>query len=241
MMNEWKMTDFRPKLIVTIVDRNRASCVMKLFKSLHVHWHYVFLGEGTASSEIMDMLGLGSSDKSIFLCIETEHRVTNFLKLITRELQLNMSGKGIAFSIPISGVNHPILDKLKEELNLESEKMEKAIEKVMHGDKKEIKYSLVVGMINQGYSDDVMATAKTLGVTGGTIVHARRVDAEDAVKFLGISIQEEKEMLIILTSKEKRHEIMKELSIKHGVKSEVQGIFLSLPVEDIAGIDLSLL
>lgn len=241
MVNETRMIELRPKMIVTIVDRNRATCVMKLFKSLRVHWHYVLLGEGTASSEMMDMLGLGSSDKSVFLCIEPEYRVTDFLKQITRSLQLNMAGKGIAFSIPISGVNHPIIDKLKEELNLESEKMEKEMEKVIQNKKKEIHYSLIVGMINQGYSEDVMATAKKLGVTGGTIVHARRVGIEDAVKFLGISVQEEKEMLVILTSKEKKHEIMKELSVAHGIKSEVQGIFLSLPVEEIAGIDLSLL
>lgn len=241
MTSESKMLNLRPKMIVTIVKRSQAKCVMQLFKSLKVHWHYVLNGEGTASSEIMDMLGLGSSDKSIFICIQPEIKVQEFLKSITKELQLLLAGSGIAFSLPIIGVNHYIIDKLKEELDLDSEEIQMKIEQKLEEHKKETHYSLIVGMINQGFSEDVMNTAKSLGVSGGTVVHARRVDAEDAVKFLGIPIQEEKEMLIILTSKEKRHEIMQQLSNMHGFKSEVQGVFLSLPVEEIAGLDLALL
>jgi len=100
------------------------------------------------------------------------------------------------------------------------------------------KYSIVIGIINQGYSEEVMDTAKANGVRGGTVVHARRIGIEDAVKFLGISLQEEKELLMILTTKENKHQVMKELSSKHGVKSETRGVYLSLPVEDIAGVDL---
>jgi len=231
------------KLIVTIVDRDKASALMRLYKTMKVHWHYVISGQGTATSETMLMLGLGSSDKSIVLCIEPAYRIDDFLKLITKELQLEKKGKGIAFTLPISGVNHPIIQKIQKEVNMEMNKqmkdqLEKDIETMIEKSKSSSKYSIVIGIINQGYSEEVMDTAKANGVRGGTVVHARRIGIEDAVKFLGISLQEEKELLMILTTKENKHQVMKELSSKHGVKSETRGVYLSLPVEDIAGVDL---
>ncbi|MDQ0362909.1 hypothetical protein [Breznakia pachnodae] len=229
----------RLKLVVTIVDRNKGCNAIKLFKSLGVHWHFTVSGEGTANSEMMELLGLGSSDKSIALCIIPQFRVEEFLETINRELHLDVKGNGVGFTIPISGVNHPIIHKIEKEISMESIKtMKQELEQMVEKQKKETIYSVVLGVINQGYSEEVMSSAKETGVRGGTVIHARKVGVEDAVKFLGISVQEEKEILMIVTTKENRHDLMKKLSKEHGITSETHGVFLSLPVEDVIGIQL---
>jgi len=229
----------RLKLVVTIVDRNKGCNAIKLFKTLGTHWHYMVSGVGTANSEMMELLGLGSSDKAIALCIIPQFRVAEFLETINQQLHLNKKGNGVGFTIPISGVNHPIIHKIEKEISAESMKtMKQEIDKMEEKSKKETIYSVVIGVINQGYSEEVMSSAKATGVRGGTVIHARKVGAEDAVKFLGIFVQEEKEILMIVTTKTNRHDLMKKLSSEHGINTETQGIYLALPVEDVIGLQL---
>lgn len=44
---------------------------------------------------------------------------------------------------------------------------------------------MIMAIVNQGYSEEVMAAAKTAGATGGTVFQSRRVGSEDTIKFGG--------------------------------------------------------
>ena len=52
------------KLMVTIVHRGKGDTVAKQFGKDHVGTHYVCHGFGTASSEMMDYLGIGEPEKT---------------------------------------------------------------------------------------------------------------------------------------------------------------------------------
>ena len=94
-------------------------------------------------------------------------------------------------------------------------------------------HDLVVAIINQGYSDELMNTARDAGASGATVLNARGQTHEGAVKFFGVSVQDEREMIIIVTSKEKKVSIMRTISEAHGLNSEAQGIVFSLPVDNV--------
>jgi nitrogen regulatory protein PII len=100
----------------------------------------------------------------------------------------------------------------------------------------EIKNDLIISIINQGYSDEFMATAKEAGATGGTVLSARGLAHEGAIKFFGVSVQDEKEIIIILTSREKKVPIMQAISRAHGMDSKAEGIVFSLPVDNVMGL-----
>lgn len=70
---------------------------------------YRFNAEGTASSEIMDMLGLGSIDKSVLISMIPKELSDVLMDKLRSELQLNMANSGIAFTIPLNGANNLIL------------------------------------------------------------------------------------------------------------------------------------
>ena len=58
-------------LIVSIVERGRGVTMEKLYASRQVSLHLQCAGRGTATSEIMDILGLGSSEKDVVFSFAT--------------------------------------------------------------------------------------------------------------------------------------------------------------------------
>jgi nitrogen regulatory protein PII len=100
----------------------------------------------------------------------------------------------------------------------------------------EIKHDLIIAIINHGYSDEFMTTAREAGATGGTALSARGLAHEGPVKFFGVSVQDEKEIIIILTSREKKVPIMQAVSQVYGIASKAEGIIFSLPVDSVLGL-----
>lgn len=97
-------------------------------------------------------------------------------------------------------------------------------------------YQIIVALVNQGYSEEVMAAARPAGAAGGTVLHSRRVGAEEALSQWGFSLQEEKEAVMILAKAESKLAIMQAICDNCGLQSEAQGIVLSLPVDNVVGL-----
>ena len=60
------------------------------------------------------------------------------------------------------------------------------------------KHEAIFCIVNSGYSEAVMDAAKRLGAKGGTVINARGTASKEAEKFFGISVQPEKEIVMIL-------------------------------------------
>ena len=98
-------------------------------------------------------------------------------------------------------------------------------------------YSMIMAIVNQGFSEDVMNAARPKGASGGTVFHSRRIGSQEAMKFWKISVQEEREVVIILATKEDKLAIMQEIGRQCGMQSKAQGVVMSLPVDGIVGLD----
>ena len=232
MHEEWKRAII--KLLVVIIDREQLKKIEEVYNKERVRFHFICMAEGTAGSEVLDMLGLGSSSKAVVLCLEPELKLRYLMDKVTEKLQLRKAGKGIAFTIPLSGINNPISKILNQDLQ---EKIKTTFEEGVNEMRNNAKHDLIISIVNEGYSEDLMTAAKSAGAAGGTIIHGQRIGHEEAVKFLGICIQAEKEIVAILTPNEKTHDIMKAITHETGINSEAHGIVFSLPVDHIAGID----
>ena len=97
-------------------------------------------------------------------------------------------------------------------------------------------YALIIAIVNHGYSVDAMKAAKKAGATGGTILHGHGVSGKEAAKFFGITINEEKEILMIVARREMKQKIMMSISSEMGMSSPAQGIVFTLPVDDVYGL-----
>lgn len=96
---------------------------------------------------------------------------------------------------------------------------------------------MILAICNSGYADEVMEVAKTAGARGGTILHGRGSVQKDALQFLSITIEPEKEVVVIIVGEEKNN-IMQAIATELGVGTKAHTICLSLPVDSIAGLNL---
>lgn len=99
-----------------------------------------------------------------------------------------------------------------------------------------VDFDLIITIVNRGFDDVVMEAARSAGAHGGTVLHARGAGIHEAEKFFGISIQPEKDVILILAKHEDKKEIMHAIRNEVGLHKEGRGLSFSLPVEDVCGI-----
>ncbi len=97
-------------------------------------------------------------------------------------------------------------------------------------------FELVITIVNRGFADSVMDVAKQNGAHGGTVLYGRGAGIDEAEKFFGISIQPEKEIVLILLRKEEKQKVMQAICQAAGLSTEGRGLSFSLPVDEVAGI-----
>lgn len=92
-------------------------------------------------------------------------------------------------------------------------------------------------IVNSGYSDVVMNAAKKFGARGGTVINGRGTASMDAEKFFGITVEPEKEIVMILVSADCKDKILSALYDEAGLGSAGHGIAFSLPVDGVVGVE----
>ncbi|MCQ2603277.1 MAG: P-II family nitrogen regulator, partial [Clostridia bacterium] len=91
-------------------------------------------------------------------------------------------------------------------------------------------------IVNTGYSEAVMDAAKAAGARGGTILKARGTGNKEAEKFFKITVQPEKEMVLILVPADIKEAVMHALYKNVGLNTPGQGIAFALPVDNVVGL-----
>ena len=91
--------------LITIVDRGRGDKVAEVYQRHHVAVQLVTHGRGTATSKIMDVLGLDEPEKDIVLSLVPGALSRDIFRALEEELHFTRPGAGIAFSILLSGIS----------------------------------------------------------------------------------------------------------------------------------------
>lgn len=190
---------------------------------------YRLAAVGTATSEIMDVLGLGSIDKVILFSLLPKSKCGEMMNKMSKALVLHAVNSGIAFTVPLTGMNSLMLRMLTD---IDGSNEERKEETAMP----DTKYSVIASIINRGYSNELMDAAREAGASGGTVVNSRRIAEEALCSKWGLGAQEEKEIVLIVANAEKKVDIMKKISEKCGAHSEAKGVVFSLAIEEVIGL-----
>ncbi len=91
-------------MLVAIVDRGLGEKVVGFNQAHDVKVNMICLGRGTASSRILDLLGLGSTEKDVVLSFVPVDRVCEALANLGERMEFQKPGKGVAFSVPINSI-----------------------------------------------------------------------------------------------------------------------------------------
>ena len=90
-------------------------------------------------------------------------------------------------------------------------------------------------VVNAGHTDEIMDIVREAGGSGGTIIHARGEGSQHRA-FLGITLDNEQEIIICLADLKTAERIMADIKEKAGWKTEVRGLCYMMPVEKIVGL-----
>ena len=215
-------------LMTTIVDRNQVRKYLHLYEGLQIM--LVTLGDGTASGDVLDYLGLEATEKAVIFSVLTDENFYKTKKSLQKKLQIDAPGGGIAFIVPFSSIG----GKKALQFFTVGQDFQKEEESAL----KDTTYELVIVIANQGYIEMVMDAARGAGAYGGTVIHAKGTGMEQAEKFMGVSLAAEKEMIFIVAKKEQKNDIMKAVMEQAGLDTKAKSIVFSLPVTDTAGLRL---
>ncbi len=97
-------------------------------------------------------------------------------------------------------------------------------------------HEVIFAIVNSGFAEDVMDIAREQGVRGGTILNARGVVKEEAAAFFGITLHQDKEILMMVVEKAIRDNVLNAIYKQMGMAKKAKGIAFSLPVSDVAGL-----
>jgi len=92
------------KLLVSIVARGKGSAVSKAAHDLGAMGGAVILGRGTAASDILDILGIGGTEKDVVVCTVFSDEAHEILTKLSDKMNFEKPGSGIAFTLPIQSV-----------------------------------------------------------------------------------------------------------------------------------------
>ena len=91
------------KLLFTVVDRNKMEFYLDVLSQFEVNFQTAVTGKGTATSDIVDMLGL-NIHKGVLFSVVREDMVDPIMKCLEEKFATIRNGKGIAFAVPLSSV-----------------------------------------------------------------------------------------------------------------------------------------
>ena len=100
----------------------------------------------------------------------------------------------------------------------------------------EYTHEAIFCIVNSGHSEAVMDAAKKLGARGGTVINARGTATKEAETFFHITVQPEKEIVMILVPASIKDDVLHALYKEVGLDSAGQGIAFSMPVDSVVGL-----
>lgn len=101
---EQKPTPPKLKVIFLIIPRQRSELYAALLQSYGINASLILSADGTASSEMLERIGLSDSDKAVIVGVVREDNSASALKFLEEKFSTVKNGRGIAFTVPMSSV-----------------------------------------------------------------------------------------------------------------------------------------
>ncbi|WP_080145635.1 P-II family nitrogen regulator [Marinilactibacillus piezotolerans] len=217
--------DFQMELVVFIVNANEGDRVMHLAEETGTKGGTVFHGTGTTRKGLLSKLGLDIIKKEILLIVALESQAAETLDYVAQKKKMQEKNRGIGFRLPLRRALGVLAE---EELNEQMDQNEEKENTSMHQG--------IVVIVNRGGAEEVMDYAQEAGAQGGTIIQARGAGSKEAKKIFNMDIVPEKEMLIIISEKQKTKEIVEKLSQELNIAEPNKGIIFVIDLTETRGI-----
>jgi len=212
-------------LMLTIAKRADKKEFSSFFKNHEVKTVYSLDADGTTNSKTLSLLGIERTEKTVFLSVVSGLLAKKLMKGLSRELYIDLPDRGIAVACPLVSVggaatlsaltSGTINEKDENDMNTERE--------------------LIIVITNRNTTDLVMDAAREGGARGGTVLHAKGTADKGSTTFFGVSLAEEKEVILIVAKGDDRNSILRSIMQKAGANTPAGALAFTLPISHAAG------
>ncbi len=212
--------------VLSIINRDRRETMEDIIKHLDLPFAMVSMCKGTATSEHLSLHGLVPREKALVTTVADNETTRKLMRALKLRMFIDIPGNGITMAVPIKSVGGGrTMAYLTDN-------------KPLTGEKPDMNFSheLIYVILNEGQSDLVMSAARSAGATGGTILAGKGTGSHQTEHFLGLTLTNEKEVVLILSESSKKAAIMKAINQQAGPDTKARAICFSLPVSQVAGL-----
>ena len=176
-------------LLMVFVPKDVGDRITSVLRDAGAGGGTVMRGRSWANSALLQLLGIGETVTDIVLCAASEEKIPALREAIIKEMENEKKRQGCLFSVDLT---HTFRSGKKiEDFAPKKE------------DSMASTHDLITIILNKGFADDVMAAAREAGAGGGTVLHGRGTARPEDATFFGITLVPEKEILLIVSEKEK--------------------------------------
>lgn len=215
--------------IISITSPEALPVLTGVCEDMALPLNVTLSGRGTAVKSMLDVLGIESNLKRIMFSVANEEKTREFITRQKRQLHIGVPGHGIVIAVPVKSIGGG-----KTVAYLRGEDGTAKYTPSLN-----YAYELIVVIANEGRTDTVMNAARAAGARGGTVLHGKGTGSEAAMKFLNISIADEKDVILIVAPTAEKTAIMSEILKKAGPDTDAKAIAFSLPTSAVAGFGFS--
>ena len=216
--------------LLMIIAREKDQTAYEKYFSRHELASYTTLPcRGTAQNKTLDLLGIEKTEKTMLLSIIGKQQTKDVLRTLPDQMEIDIPGRGIGLIIPVNSMGGI---RSMQELTGGTEAEEREVVKM------EFNTHLIIAILNKGCSDMAMEAAREAGAGGGTIIRAKGTYGKGEEHFFAMTLAEEKDMVLIVTTEAQRKPIMQALMRQATEKPEMGTVTFSLPVSDTMGLRL---
>lgn len=217
---------YRPaKMFVCLTGRHRGEMLVSIAKAAGARGGTIGLGRSMGDNALLRALSLADVQQDVlFLLLGPEKdAVVSAVMQAARDNPKKLGGTAVILDV---------CGMMVRKAPADSQQSQNAPASGDGRNRMESGYELITIITNSGYADDVMAAARKAGATGGTITTARGTGTEEDVKFFGITLVPEKDMLMIVAAKDKVQDIVKAVSTVPKLCEPGGGIVFTQNVEE---------
>ena len=213
--------------VISIINPDMADRMGDICKALELPLSIELMGRGTATKNMLDLLGLRSREYRVILSVADREGTRKLIDEARRQLYIDAPGHGIIVATPIKSVGGG-----KTMAYLSGGKPTSGAPELNYN------YEIILAIANEGHTDTVMDAARAAGARGGTVLHGKGTGSRDAEKFFRVSIAQEKEVILIVAKADEKTAIMKSIVSQAGTDTEAGAVVMSLPVSAVAGFGM---
>ncbi len=186
------------KLIFALVGRNSGENLVSAAKKAGAWGGTIIPCRSISDNAVLQFFGIGESDQDVVLIVTEGRSLDPILDAMRQAALEDKKLSGFAAVTQVSTIMKYMAENNRMEIT-------DIGENTMDRD---TSHEMILVIVNSGFADDVMAAARKAGAHGGTVLNARGTGKQEDVKFFGITIVPEKEILMIIAEKDKSAAIL---------------------------------